>query len=314
MNSFRGRTFLAVSAIAGGVVLCMTGLALTQVTKLPAVNLSPGQVQPLTCKDGQLTGKLSLVKCNVTSTAAAPTMATTGASGSNCTNPSATVPLDPNNAQSGVQEGNFFVTNDSWNASRYAVSQTLYVCNYNSWYVVVNMNNHTGDGAVKTSPNVQETRINGTPISDYSSINSSYDDVPPSNMKSSDIFEFEYDIWLGSLGPSNRSTEIMIWTWNHGQTPGGSEIGTATIGGVIYHVWRSAPPQQLISFEATSSDQSLSGSVNISNFFNYAISRGWISTGAEMYQIDNGMELVSTSSQKEQFSINNFSLKPRPTA
>ena len=248
-----------------------------------------------------------------TSTTAQATTTTAAANGANCSSPSSVVPYDPNNAQNGVQEGNFYVTNDTWNASGYSVAQTLYVCNYNSWYVIANMNNDTGDGAVKTSPNVQETWSNGTPISGYSSINSSYGDVPPSNLESSDIFEFEYDIWLGSLGPSNGSTEVMIWTWNHNQTPGGSEIGTTTIDGVTYDVWRSAPPQQLVSFEAVGGDQSLSGSVNISDFFSYMISQGWISSGAEMYQIDHGVELVSTSSQNEQFGINNFNLTLTPT-
>src|SRR5207247_2680054 len=77
--------------------------------------------------------------------------------GNTCTNPTA-IPVDPKNAQSGATRGNYFVTNDSWNARRYSdLSQTLFVCNYNSWYAVAAMNNDTGDGAVKTSPNVQET-------------------------------------------------------------------------------------------------------------------------------------------------------------
>jgi hypothetical protein len=77
--------------------------------------------------------------------------------GHTCTNPKA-VPVDPGNAQSGVAKGHYFVTNDSWNARHYrGLSQTLFVCNYDSWYAVAAMNNDSGDGAVKTSPNVQET-------------------------------------------------------------------------------------------------------------------------------------------------------------
>jgi Glycosyl hydrolase family 12 len=320
MKFNRGRGFIAISIAAGGVVLSMTGVALTQVTKLPAVNLSPGQVQPLTCKGGRLVGKLSVVGCKATTTTAVTTTTssattttglrattTTGKSGSNCTNPSATVPYNPGNAQSGAQEGHFYVTNDTWNASGYSVAQTLYACNYNSWYVVAKMNNNSGDGAVKTAPNVQLTSSNGTPINRYGSIRSSYDDVPPSNMKSSDIFEFDYDIWLQSLA-QNPSTEIMIWTWNHGQTPGGSQVGTTTIGAVTYDVYRSAGSQQYIAFEAIPADQSLSGRLDISDFFNYAASRGWVASNVDLYQIDDGMELVSTSGQNEQFSINSFSL------
>jgi hypothetical protein len=43
------------------------------------------------------------------------------------------------------------------------------------------------------------------------------------------------------------------------------------------------------------------------------ISQGWITSSADLYQIDNGMELVSTSGQTEQFSINNFSLTLTPS-
>ena len=66
--------------------------------------------------------------------------------------------MDQENAQSGIVEGDYYVTNDSWNTGRYAgLSQAIYVCNYNSWYTIATMNNDTFDGAVKTSPNVQET-------------------------------------------------------------------------------------------------------------------------------------------------------------
>jgi hypothetical protein len=221
------------------------------------------------------------------------------------------VPLDPNNAQSGVTEGNYYVTNDSWNASGYSLSQTLYACNYNSWYVVANMNNDTGDGAVKTSPNVQQTWNSGTPLSDYSSIDSSFSDVPPGTGASAGIWEFEYDIWLNGLADS-ASTEVMIWTYNNGQTPGGSEVGTFTDGGVTYDVYWSGPPYQYIAFEAVPSDQKLSGSVDLSDFFNYAESQGWISSSSTLYQVCNGIELVSTNSQNEKFGVNNFSLTLNP--
>ena len=36
--------------------------------------------------------------------------------------------MDPKNAQSGVKAGNYYVTNDTWNASHYGgLSQSLYV-------------------------------------------------------------------------------------------------------------------------------------------------------------------------------------------
>ena len=91
------------------------------------------------------------------------------------------IPMDPNNAQSGVTKGNYYVTNDTWNAKHYlGLVQALYVCNYNAWYAIVTMNNATGDFAVKTSPNVQETWYpTPTKLSNWESITSQFSDVPP---------------------------------------------------------------------------------------------------------------------------------------
>ena len=105
------------------------------------------------------------------------------------------------------------------------MSQALYVCNYNNWYAIATMNNDTGDFAVKTSPNVQETWYpTPTKLSSWKSITSQFSDIPPGTGSNYGIWEFEYDIWLNGLADSN-STEVMIWTYNNGQTPRGSPAG-----------------------------------------------------------------------------------------
>ena len=215
--------------------------------------------------------------------------------------------MDPNNAQSGVTEGNYYVTNDSWNADRYiGLLQTLYVCNYNSWYASVTMNNATGDFAVKTSPNVQETWYpTPTRLSRWKSITSQFSDLPPGVGSNYGIWEFEYDIWLNGLADS-KSTEIMIWTYNNGQTPSGSPSGSFTDAGHTYEVYRTLPPYQYIAFVDRSNH--LSGHVNLLNFFNYVTSRAWIPASSELYQICNGVELVTTNGRHERFAINNFSI------
>ena len=40
------------------------------------------------------------------------------ATDSACANPTV-IPMDPNNAQSGVTKGNYYITNDTWNAAHY---------------------------------------------------------------------------------------------------------------------------------------------------------------------------------------------------
>ena len=226
--------------------------------------------------------------------------------GSTCRHPTV-IPMDPEIAQSGVTEGSYYVTNDSWNAANYiGLSQKLYVCNYNLWSAIVTMNNATGDFAVKTSPNVQETWYpTPTKLSSWESITSQFSDIPPGVGSNYGIWEFEYDIWLNGLADSS-STEVMIWTYNNGQTPSGSLSGSFTSAGRTYDVYRRPAPRQYIAFVDRSSD--LSGSVNLLDFFNYVISRGWMPRSSTLYQICNGVELVSTNSRSEKFTINNFSI------
>ena len=103
------------------------------------------------------------------------------------------------------------------------------------------MNNDTGDGAVKTSPNVQQTWYpTPTKLSRWKSITSQFSDVPPGTGPDYGIWEFEYDIWLNGLADDN-STEIMIWTYNNGQRPTGSPVGAFYDAGHAYVVYRSPP-------------------------------------------------------------------------
>ena len=227
-----------------------------------------------------------------------------------CVNPTV-IPVNPENAQSGITEGDYYVTNDSWNSDHYiGLSQKLYVCSYDSWYVVVTMNNATGDFAVKTSPNVQETwSPTPTNLSRWNSITSQFSDIPPGIGSNYGIWEFEYDIWLNGLADS-RSTEVMIWTYNDGRTPAGSPRGSFTDAGHTYDVYRSPPPYQNIAF--VDHRNNLSGHVNLLDFFNYVISKGWMPSSSTLYQICNGVELVSTNSRSEKFTINKFSINMEP--
>ena len=110
------------------------------------------------------------------------------------------------------------------------------------------MNNATGDFAVKTSPNVQETWYpTPTKLSSWKSITSQFSDMPPGTGSNYGIWEFEYDIWLNGLADSS-STEVMIWTYNNGQSPSGSPSGPFTDAGHTYDVYHSSPPRQYIAF------------------------------------------------------------------
>ena len=134
-----------------------------------------------------------------------------------CSNPSHVLPLNSSNPQDGITLGGFYVDTDTWNAASYQVSQTMYICDYNNWYVVARMNNDSGDGAVKTYPNVHKDFDGAPAISSFGTITSSFAHTAPHV----GIYEFAYDIWLNGVA-SKGSTEVMIWTDNYNQVPSGT--------------------------------------------------------------------------------------------
>jgi hypothetical protein len=215
-----------------------------------------------------------------------------------CTNPLHVLPLNPSNPQDGITLSGYYVDTDTWNAANYAVSQTMYVCDYNSWYVVAKMDNSTGDGAVKTYPNVHMDFSAAPAISSFSAISSSFGHEGPHV----GIYEFAYDIWLNGVA-ANGSTEVMIWTDNFNQVPSGSVQETVTFDGQSYQVWKSG---SYIAFVAA--NNVTSGTLNLLSFFNHIIAQGWIPSTSTLGAIDYGVELVSTNAMDATFVVNDFSL------
>jgi hypothetical protein len=215
-----------------------------------------------------------------------------------CTNPSHVLPLNPSNAQDGITLSGFYVDTDTWNAMNYPVTQTMYVCDYDNWYVVANMNNDSGDGAVKTYPNVHMDFGSAPKISSFSTISSSFAHTAPHV----GIYEFAYDMWLNGVA-TNGSTEVMIWTDNYNQVPLGSSMETVTFDGQTYNVYKSG---SYIAFVET--NNVTSGTVDLLSFFNHVIQKGWIVSSSTVGAIDYGVELVSTNSMSATFAVNDFSL------
>jgi hypothetical protein len=193
----------------------------------------------------------------------------------------------------------YFVMNDAWGISGYKVSQSLYACSYSNWYVVASMDNSNGDGHVKTYPNSHRDFGGEPKITSFSSITSTFAETGPGT----GIYEDAYDIWLNGIANSS-STEVMIWTDNHGQTPAGSNQATATIDGRSYAVWKTTG--NYIAFVA--STNFTSGSMNLKDFFQWLMAKGWIGQNATLGQVDYGAELVSTNGVPATFTFSNFSV------
>ena len=222
-----------------------------------------------------------------------------GSSGSTtCSNPTHVLPLNPANAQDGITLSGFYVDTDTWNTAGYTVTQTVYVCDYNNWYAVANMNNNTHDGAVKTYPDVHKDFTSAPLISSYSTISTTFAHTAPHV----GIYEFAYDIWVNGVA-SNGSTEVMIWTDNFNQVPSGSVQETATLDGVSYKVYKSG---SYIAFVVV--NNVTSGTLNLLSFFNHIISKGWIPSNSTLGAVDYGVELVSTNATDATFAVSGFSL------
>ena len=193
----------------------------------------------------------------------------------------------------------YFVYNNMWGISGYHVKQTLYACSSSNWYVVATMDNNRGDGAVKTYPNSHRDFSNKPVITSQKSITSTFAETSPGT----GIYEDAYDIWLNGIA-SSGSTEVMIWTENHGQVPAGSDQGTVSIDGRSYTEWKT--PGNYVAFVANSNFTS--GTMNLLAFFQWIIAKGWIPASSTLGQVDYGVELVSTNGVPATFTFSDFSV------
>jgi len=233
---------------------------------------------------------------NPSSTSASPSSPPPVAAGStSCTHPSFVT-----SAPFGMWgNGGYYVYNNMWGVNGYSVSQTLYACSYNNWYVTATMNNDSGNGAVKTYPNVQMD-FNEPQISSLHSATSTFAETDPHT----GIYEDAYDIWLNGVA-SSGSTEVMVWNENYHQAPAGSQEATATFDGRSYSVYRTSSG----SYVAFVANQNFtSGTVDLLAIFNWLIAKGWIPQNSTLGQICYGVELVSTNNVPATFTFNNFSI------
>ena len=199
----------------------------------------------------------------------------------------------------GWSNGGYYVHNNMWNCGKYPCSETLYACSYRSWHVVAKMDNNSGDGAVKSYPNVHKDYEN-VPIRSFKSIASTFAAKSPHV----GIYNVAYDIWTNGIATSD-STEFMIWTENFHQTPAGSRVKTATFGGRNYNVWKTAN-NHYIAFIPTT--PFTSGTVDLLAILQWTTAQGWLAPNSTLGQIDFGVEIVSTNGANAQFDFTDFSI------
>lgn len=230
-----------------------------------------------------------------------------------CTNPKYTSSARGNgrNDPGIIRIGNspYIVDNNMWNAAGYDVSQTINVCSYHSWYVDATIPADTNT-AVKTGPNVHVDYQNWCtgyepPLSSYPNITTSYAGQGPGV----GIYEFNYDIWLnGVAGPG--SNEVMIWTDNHGQRPSGSVVASnVMLSGLSWDLWATSN-NSYVAFTPSNGQAYPSGTLNLTEFFNYLIQQGRLWSTSTLGQIDYGIEVVSTGGGTVRYNVTDFHLSP----
>lgn len=212
----------------------------------------------------------------------------------------------------GWSNGGYYVHNNLWNRAKYSpCTSTLYALSYDNWYVVARMNNQTGDGAVKTYPNVHKD-YQSVPIETVDSLTSRFAETSPHV----GIYNVAYDLWINGIAKPG-CTEIMIWNENFHQVPGGRYVQDVSFDSRTYKVYKT-PSSGYIAFVATTNFTS--GTVNLLDLMKWTIAKGWLPGQSSLNQVCFGVELVSTEDADATFQVTAFSIdakfRPRlaPTA
>jgi hypothetical protein len=213
------------------------------------------------------------------------------------------VTSDPNGGRS---INGYYVHNNMWNAAGYSpCTSTLRARSHDDWSVVTRMNNKAGDGAVKTYPNVHRDYAR-VPIGSFESLTSRFAGTSPRV----GIYNVAYDLWINGIA-AKGSTEIMVWTENFNQVPGGRPVQDVTFGGRRYKAYRTGDGRY-IAFVAA--ENFTSGTVDLLEIMKWTIARGWLPADSTLNQVCFGVEMVSTDDQDATFKVTAFSIdaKSRP--
>lgn len=207
------------------------------------------------------------------------------------------VTSDPNG---GWSEGGYYVHNNMWNSRKYnPCTSTLYASSHANWHVVTRMNNKTGDGAVKTYPNVHRD-YRSAAIESFDSLTSTFAETSPHV----GIYNVAYDIWINGIARPG-CTEIMVWNENFKQVPGGRYVQDVTFGNQTYKVYKRSS-SGYIAFVAITNFTS--GTVNLLDIIKWTMAKGWLASTSTVNQICFGVEMVSTDDVEARFEVSAFSI------
>jgi hypothetical protein len=199
----------------------------------------------------------------------------------------------------------YYVHNNMWNIGKYpSLRETLEACSHGSWNVTATADNSSGNGEVKTYPNVHVdyhgSGAYGEPAwSSFKSLRSTFAAQGPGT----GIYNIAYDIWMNGV-PGNR--EIMIWTANHNQRPAGNVVASGVVfSGITWDVWATGNNSYL-AFVPKS--PLASGSLDLKAMIDYLVANGRVPANSTLGQVCFGVEVVSTDGRPATFRFTDFSV------
>lgn len=208
-----------------------------------------------------------------------------------------------------------WVIQDVWNPSANWY-QTLTANSNSDWSVAANM--AAGNQAVVSYPDTQITLTLPPgvtpPLTQFgTSLVSTYAQGDPSGVGQD--YEWAYDLWLSPQGTGawQNDTEFMIWTDNHGQTPGGQDTGITyqSPDGTQYELWLRGPSSNSSAYGTITLvrvGNAQSGSVDIDAAMNWLERNGYVNSGTSFDQIDYGLEIASTGGATLTYPLTGFTL------
>jgi hypothetical protein len=202
--------------------------------------------------------------------------------------------------------GRYYADSDMWNAEGYDVSQTMRVCSHGNWSVSVRADNRAHDGAVKTYPNVHRDYHDwGTDheprLSSFRSIASTFASRSPGV----GIYDGAYDIWLGGVA-DDSSTELMIWTDNHRQTPAGEVVARHIA--FSHRTWKLGATRDHRDLAFVPDRPLHHGRIALKKRFAYLVAHDYLPHRSTLGQVCFGYEMVSTNGTTQRFKVDRFSV------
>lgn len=195
------------------------------------------------------------------------------------------------------RDGPFVVDQDLWN--NHGGTQTLRVCSYRSWSVTATQPDTEESPDVNSYPDVW--RAYRRTVDSFSRIDSSFVTRGPR----SGAYDFTYDVWIDGVA-DEHSTEVMVWTRNHGNRVNVPRRGTFTADGIEYDVYRAG---RFIAFIGPPRDR---GRLDLLAFFRYAVTRGWLTGSSVIRRIEFGVEVSKTGDRPLDFAVDDYSLTTAP--